>query len=198
MAQKIEEIRNTKSKKLLNKRLHGDNKGNGKLPEKWKNLIDAPFKISAKCCNFLKKNPVKKFEKKSGLKAVVGLIVDDSFLRKTSYLKNGCNNFKSNRPTSSPLSFWNAKDIWSYIKINKLAYAKIYDKGIDNTGCIFCMFGEHLEKGISKFQILKLIHPALYKYSMFQLGCRKVLKYIGIDVDYAQGELFNYLTRSKT
>ena len=34
IAQKIHEIRTTKSDKLRHKRLYGDNKGNGKIPEK--------------------------------------------------------------------------------------------------------------------------------------------------------------------
>lgn len=41
VAQKIHEIRTTKSEKLYNKRMYGDAKGNGKISEKWKFLIDS-------------------------------------------------------------------------------------------------------------------------------------------------------------
>lgn len=64
-AQKIREVRTTKSEKLKNKRLYGDEYGNGKLSEKWKFLINAPFKISDRCCYIMKKEPVKKYEKKN-------------------------------------------------------------------------------------------------------------------------------------
>ena len=37
-----------------------------RLAEKWKYLIDAPFKISNRCCDVLKKNPIKDYEKISG------------------------------------------------------------------------------------------------------------------------------------
>lgn len=52
VAQQVYEIRNTNSEKLLHKRLYGaDNKyKSGRLPFKWRFLIDAPFKISHKCC----------------------------------------------------------------------------------------------------------------------------------------------------
>ena len=55
VASKINDIRNTGSEKLKNKRLYGDEKGNGKVSEKWKFLIDAPFECSGKCCNVMKK-----------------------------------------------------------------------------------------------------------------------------------------------
>lgn len=57
VSQMIQEVRTTKSEKLREKRLHGDAKGIGKIPEKWKHLIDSDIPISHKCCDELKKNP---------------------------------------------------------------------------------------------------------------------------------------------
>jgi 3'-phosphoadenosine 5'-phosphosulfate sulfotransferase (PAPS reductase)/FAD synthetase len=105
-AQKIHEIQTTKSEKLREKRIHGDDKSNGKLPSKWLYLLDAPFKISDRCCYALKKNPVKKYEKESGKKPIVGTMASDSRLRGTNYLKNGCNAFETKRPMSAPIAFW--------------------------------------------------------------------------------------------
>lgn len=67
--------------------------------------------------------------------------------------------------------------------------------GCDRTGCIFCMFGCHLEKEPNRFQRLKVTHPKQYEYCIgggemvdgkWQpnkegLGCGKVLDYIGVD-----------------
>ncbi len=36
--------------------------------------------------------------------------------------------------------------------------------GCDRTGCIFCGYGCHLDKGISRFQRLKETHEKLYNY----------------------------------
>ncbi|HZJ98926.1 MAG TPA: phosphoadenosine phosphosulfate reductase family protein [Tissierellaceae bacterium] len=179
-AQKISEIKHTKSDKLRNKRLYGDDKGNGKLPEKWKPLVQAPFEISHKCCYKMKKEPVKMYEIESGRKPIVGTMAGDSRLRKTSYLQHGCNTFDSNRPMSTPIAFWLEQDIWDYIKAKNLVYSKIYDMGYKNTGCMFCMFGVHLEKQPNKFQLMQDTHPKQYDYCINKLGCGKVLDYINV------------------
>ena len=53
------------------KRLNGellDKNGNKSIYncEKWKFLLEAPFLISNKCCNVMKKKPAKKYEKETG------------------------------------------------------------------------------------------------------------------------------------
>lgn len=69
--------------------------------------------------------------------------------------------------------------------------------GCDRTGCIFCMFGCHLEKEPNRFQRLKQTHPRQYEYcigggemvdgkwqpSKEGLGLGKVLDYIGVKYD---------------
>ena len=190
-SQKIYDIRNTKSEKTRNRRLYGDDKGNmGKLSNRWRFLINAPFLISSKCCDVLKKRPSKLYEKETGNKPYLGLMASDSRGRRNVYLQSGCNNFNSNRPVSNPLMVWLEKDIWEYIKKYNIPYSGIYDMGrYRGTGCMFCMFGLHLEKGPNKFQLMEKTHPKLYKYCMKNLGCRKVLDYIGVSTK-EEGILF--------
>jgi 3'-phosphoadenosine 5'-phosphosulfate sulfotransferase (PAPS reductase)/FAD synthetase len=71
---------------------------------------------------------------------------------------------------------------------------KLKTTGCDRTGCIFCMFGCHLEKEPNRFQRLKETHPRQYEYcinggemvdgkwqpSKEGLGLGKVLDYIGV------------------
>lgn len=175
VSQKIEEIRNTKSEKLKNKRLYGDEKGNGKLPLTWQCLIDAPFKISGKCCNIMKKEPSKRYEKETGLNPIVGTMASESRLRESTWLEHGCNMFDSNRPKSTPLSFWTDADIWEYIKTNNIEYSKIYDMGETRTGCMFCLFGCQFDR--SKFDRMKINHPKQYK-ACENLGVIDVLHYL--------------------
>jgi 3'-phosphoadenosine 5'-phosphosulfate sulfotransferase (PAPS reductase)/FAD synthetase len=66
--------------------------------------------------------------------------------------------------------------------------------GCDRTGCIFCMFGCHLEQSPNRFERLKETHPRQYDYCInggeeangnWQpnkkgLGLGKVLDYIGV------------------
>lgn len=177
-SQKIKEVRSTKSEKLENKRINGDDKGNGKISEKWQFLINAPFKISDRCCHVMKKDPVKRYEKETGKGAIVGTMASDSRLREGSYLQHGCNSFEG-RPMSTPMAFWLESNVWDYIKKYNLPYSKIYDMGYTRTGCMFCMFGLHMDES-NRFDMMKKTHPQIYNYCMDKLGLRDVIRYCGI------------------
>ncbi len=176
-AQKISEIRSTKSEKLLYKRLHGGENGAGKLPAKWQFLIDAPFKISHKCCDILKKNPVKKYEKETGRAPYIGTMIEESRLRLQSHARHGCNAFGLSRPQSRPLMPWTREDILFYLYENNLPVSEIYKKGYDRTGCMFCGFGAHTTKD-KRFDLMAKTHPKQYRYCMENLGLGGVLEYI--------------------
>ena len=64
-AAKIRKLRHGNlSERYRNYLLNGDERGKlGKLAEKWKFLLDAPFDTSEKCCDVMKKKPFKKFHK---------------------------------------------------------------------------------------------------------------------------------------
>jgi len=62
--------------------------------------------------------------------------------------------------------------------------------GEKRTGCIFCMFGVHLEKEPNRFQRMAKTHPKLYNYCMNKLGLKEVLKYIGVEYEQQQKKLF--------
>ena len=163
------------------KRMYGYVKGNGKLSDKWKFLIHAPFNISDKCCDALKKRPIQIYERETGRKGYLGTRIEESRLRATHYLLNGgCNAYQYKRPVSAPLSLWTDQNVLDYIQMNGLPYASIYDKGEIRTGCMFCMFGIAREKGCNKFQRMKIYHPKQYEYCMNDLGLDEVLTYIGI------------------
>ena len=62
---------------------------------------------------------------------------------------------------------------------------KLTTTGVDRTGCMFCIFGVHLEKEPNRFQRMKETHSKLYEYCMKDwdeggLGLAKVLDYIGV------------------
>ena len=161
---------------------------------KWKFLLDVPFKISNKCCDVMKKRPIKEYIKNSGKFGILGMIAEESLLRKQLYIKNGCNGFNSKNPTSNPLMFWTEQDILKYIYKNNLKIAKVYGNviqkdlfgnlyelsGVKRTGCMFCMFGVHLEKSPNRFEIMKNSHPTLYNYCMNRLGLKNVLDFIKV------------------
>lgn len=177
---------------MKQRRLYGDSKGRFKLPKKYHYLINAPFEISDKCCDVMKKAPVKKYEKQTGKKAIIGTMAEESNLRKQSYLKHGCNAFESKRPISTPLGFWTQQDILEYIYINKLPISSIYGDvvlengvykatGVERSGCIYCLYGIQNEGSPNRIQKLKETHPVQYKYCLNRLGLKEVLEYMNID-----------------
>lgn len=193
---------------------------------KWSFLVDADFLVSAKCCDIMKKKPIKKYCKETGRKAIIGTLACESPNREQAWRVNGCNAFDAATPTSQPLSFWTEQDILHYIKKYNVPYCSVYGDiqvkphgdalpgqidlvdflgdyepedilettGCNRTGCIFCMFGCHLEKEPNRFQRLKETHPRQYEYCInggemvdgkWQpnkqgLGLGHVLDYIGV------------------
>lgn len=166
----------------------------------WKWLKDSTIPVSHKCCDIMKKKPLKKFEKITGLKPIVATMTCEGYCRKTAWLRNGCNAFDSARPTSAPMSFWLEQDVLQYLHDYNVPYASVYGKivkdengnytttGCKRTGCVFCGFGAHLEKEPNRFQRLKQTHPKLWEYCMRDwdrggLGMREPLEFIGVKVE---------------
>lgn len=168
--------------------------------QKWKFVLDAPFKVSNKCCDVMKKNPAKYFTKDTGLRPIIGTMAYESSNRKAQWLKNGCNSFDIKNPSSKPISFWLEQDVLEYVVKNELPYPSVYgdilqDKngkyyvtGIDRTGCVFCGYGCHLQKEPNRFQQLKQTHPKLWNYCMKPidqggLGMKEVLEFINVKIE---------------
>jgi len=175
------------SEKHRNKTLYGDERGSfGKLPEKWRYMIDSPFKISERCCHVLKIAPVLKFYKETKRASYVGTMACDSNKRMKEYMENGCYQSHLPIPRCTPLAFWRSEDILDYIKEFNVPYCSVYDTGVNHTGCIFCCFGIHLENRPNRFDLMKFTHPKLYKYCMETLKIKDVLKFIGIPEEDTQ------------
>ena len=192
--------KNLRTRKLFMSKFTLDNDGNPTntpnryhiLADKWKYLIDAPFKISNKCCDILKKQPLHEYEKNSKKRPIVGTMAYESSLREKSYLQSGCNIFTKGNEKCNPLGFWTEQDILEYIVTHKLQYASVYGDiikdennkwvttGEKRTGCIFCMYGIQFEKDNNRFQRLELSHPQLHDYCMNKLGFKQVCEYMNI------------------
>lgn len=159
--------------------------------EKWLPLCqDTLFTISGKCCSVMKKSPIRSYQRQTHLVPYVGTLAEESKLREQAWYKHGCNAFDSKKPISQPLSFWTEQDILQFIKDNGIEIASVYGNivtvdqfgfeyesllvpcgklkctGCHRTGCIFCGFGAHLEKGETRFQRLAKTHPKQYEYCM--------------------------------
>lgn len=184
--------RHTSDPKWKAYRLNGDAKGRFKISKKWQYLVDAPFEISHKCCDVLKKAPAYAYEKETGKHPIIATLAAESMLRTSNWLQYGCNAFDAKRPNSRPLSVWTEQDILQYIQRYNVPIASIYGSietlddgtlhltGEQRTGCAFCAFGVHLDKEPNKFQRMHQTHPNLWNFCINELGEGKVLDYINV------------------
>ena len=158
---------------------------------KWRFLLEAPFPISDRCCEVMKKRPFHKYVKETGNMPILGTMACESKRREGAYLKTGCNAFEKNPPSSQPMSFWTEQDVLQYLRMTGIPYAPIYGDiverngklvttGAHRTGCMFCMFGLHLEKEPNRFQRMAQTHPKQYEFCVSKLGCGRVLDFIGV------------------
>lgn len=207
---------------LRMKRLRGEAVRNDGQPsayncEKWEFLLHAPFNISAKCCAIMKKSPLKLYAHKTGQQATTATMAEESRLRMTNWLNTGCNAFDGKQPMGKPMSFWTEQDVLRFIADREIPIASVYGDivasdgendytetlidcklhctGCQRTGCMFCAFGAHLEKGENRFERMKHTHPKHYEFCIGGgewdadglwkpnekgLGYGRVLDYIGV------------------
>lgn len=148
---------------------------------KYKPITQMDFNVSNKCCDIMKKEPLHRMKSKQPFTAQ---LANESKTRESIWIAHGCNNFDSDHPISNPMSFWTEQDVLQYIKQNNIEICSVYGDiipvwgqlplcdgdcklcttGCDRTGCVFCGYGAHLEKGEGRFQRLKRTHPKLYDY----------------------------------
>lgn len=155
--------------------------------EKWLPMAtELPVGITHLCCKQMKKIPLKKYRN-----CFVATLAEESILRENAWIAHGCNAFDAKNPKSQPMSFWTEQDVLSYIVKNNIEIASVYGEivssGADGneypaidvagnvqcnlkcskcsrTGCIFCGFGFHLDKGQTRFQRISRTHPRQYEY----------------------------------
>jgi 3'-phosphoadenosine 5'-phosphosulfate sulfotransferase (PAPS reductase)/FAD synthetase len=151
-----------------------------KLPAKWRRLIGADWQATELCCDYLKKEPLDTYAKQTGRKRIQGTMAAEGGLRAKQHQ---CNTYDARQPVSAPMLFWTEQDVWDYIRGRDLRYASIYDKGEDRTGCMFCMFGVHLEEGENRFQRMARTHPKQWNYCINKLGMGDVLADLGVDYE---------------
>lgn len=160
--------------------------------EKYKFLLKVPFRISDKCCTYMKKIPAIEYQQRTGRKPILGLMAGESRKRKDEWMKTGCNAFEKKIPQSQPIAFWTEQDVLHYIKKYGLkiadAYGEVISKESANgqigiwdilnnydlceltlskekrTGCCFCGFGITQDK--QRFVRLSEHEPKLCDYVM--------------------------------
>jgi 3'-phosphoadenosine 5'-phosphosulfate sulfotransferase (PAPS reductase)/FAD synthetase len=157
----------------------GTKSNNFLLAQRWRFLIDAPFKVSNKCCDAMKKQPLYDYEDETGYHSFVGEMASDGSQRKNSYLETGCNSYSTGK--SKPIGFWTEQDVLcslkSRIDSGELQISKAYGDivedesgylsttGESRTGCMFCMFGLWEEdRNDNRFTRMKAQFPKMWMH----------------------------------
>jgi len=127
-------------------------------------------RISAKCCDYLKKKPMLGWQKRSGKKvAIMGVRAEESQVRRVVWVRKGCIYETKNQVVVHPIIFFTEKDIWGYINRFKIKLADIYYNGIRRNGCYCCGFGCHITDE-NNFVKLGKLNPKLWKHVMNDWG----------------------------
>ncbi len=151
-----------------------------RFPDKWKFLLNAPFPISNKCCDVMKRLPFWAYERQSGEHSMLGLRATESRQRQARYMQHQCNMYTARHPTSSPLAMWTDTDIARYIQEHGIPLPALYAMGWERTGCMYCLFSIQHDGEPNRIQRMRHTHPAQYAYAMQTLGYADVLSYLGI------------------
>lgn len=227
VAMKLSRYTRTKYEWVKERRLHGyiGTKGQhvyeGIIPLKYQEFIYAPFEFTEKCCDKVKKAPLKKWEKANNKKPITGELAEESRDRKKNYLKHGCIMVDKKRIKCTPLGFWTNQDILRCVYENNIEIPKIYGEvvqaedgtfsvtGEPRTGCTICAFGQiRDEERFDRLKEKKLglynemmrggewIRKGLYRWVKFRPGSMPIwsnLYWVPNDKGYGYRFVLNYM-----
>lgn len=160
------------------------------------------FKVSSKCCYYLKEKPCDDWGKEHNSVPFLGLMASEGGRRAKSLRMNGCNYFGKSTIRSAPFAIFSRQDILQlaldlnvpvpeiYGTIERKEDGTLYTTKAQRTGCSMCGFGLHLEKRPHRFDQLKERNLKEWQYWMYdcctdeetgeKYGWARVLDYIGV------------------
>lgn len=186
-----------------------------KLPKKWLELFGgyenenegvdykiAPFKVSNKCCLYMKEQPRDRWAKEHNSAPFLGLMASEGGQREESLVEHGCNYFGKTVIRSAPFAPFLRQDLLQlaldldvpvpeiYGTIRRKADGTLYTTAAQRTGCSMCGFGIHLEKRPHRFDQLRERNLKEWEFYMYRcctdpqtgerFGWGRVLDYIGV------------------
>lgn len=155
---------------------HNNFKSQFKLAKRWMPLIYAPFNVTHRCCEILKKKPMKEIEKSLGdYSPMIGEIAEEGLQREYAYLQTGCNNFVNGKGKSKPMGSMTSQGILENMYRLQVPVSKCYGyieyvdnkykySGEQRTGCVLCGFG--LQFDTDRFVTRYESEPAKVKFAL--------------------------------
>lgn len=194
-----------------------------KMPQKWLELFGGyeneregthygkpDFKVSAKCCYYLKERPCDIWAKEHNSVPFLGLMASEGGRREKSLKLHGCTYFGASTIRCAPFAIFNRQDILQLALDLRVPVPDIYGEivrdpdgmlrttGAQRTGCSMCGFGIHMEKRPHRFDRLRERKPKEWDFWMNRIctdpdtgeayGWGRVLDYIGVGWRDVPGE----------
>ena len=159
------------------------------------------FKVSSRCCYYLKEKPCDDWAKEHNSVPFLGLMASEGGQRADALEENGCNYFGKTTARSCPFAFYYHSDVVHlavdlgvhipdiYGEVKQNADGEYYTTGEQRTGCSMCGFGIQLEDRPHRFDRLYERNPKEWEFWMTrcckhedgtEYGWGEVLDYIGI------------------
>jgi hypothetical protein len=177
-----------------------------RLPQKWLDLFGgpenerygtnyktAPFKVSQKCCYYLKEKPCDDWSRKHKSYPYLGMMASEGGQREQALIEHGCNYYGKTVIRSCPFAIFTRQDLLRlavdlkvpvpeiYGKIAEKPDGTLYTTRAQRTGCSMCGFGIHIEKRPHRFDRLREDNPKEWAYWMYDVGWGEVLDWIGVE-----------------
>lgn len=161
-----------------------------------KKYMDIDVPISDVCCDLLKEQPLRDYEKSTGLRPIIAIMAEESSRRTLAWLTKGCNILDKGNERSKPMSFWTEQDVLQYIVENRVPLAEAYGdvwctgllekrywtSGEKRTGCMFCAI-PLAHGGTDRIRYVKEHHPKLYDTFINKLGLGAMFKKLGLSYE---------------
>lgn len=152
----------------------------------------APFKVSEKCCYYLKEKPCDIWAKQHNSVPYLGLMASEGGRREKALMMHGCNYFGESTIRSAPFAIFDRQDVLRLALELDVPVPEIYGRIVrepsgtlrttkaQRTGCSMCGFGIHLDKRPHTFDLLYDRNPQEWDFWMHKVGWGEVLDYIGV------------------
>lgn len=170
----------------------------------------APFKVSDRCCYYLKERPNEIWAKEHNSVPYVGLMASEGGRRQKALMMNLCNYWGKSTTRSAPFAIFSRQDLLQlaldlnvpvpaeYGEIVRDPDGTLRTTLAQRTGCEMCGFGIQLERRPHRFDRLRDANPKAWDFWMHHVmqdetgqwyGWGRVLDYIGVSWDSAPGEI---------
>jgi len=167
----------------------------------------APFKVSDRCCYYLKEKPCDNWAKGHNSVPYLGLMASEGGRREKALMMHGCNYFGESTIRSAPFAIFDRQDVLRLAVDLDVPVPEIYGRIVrepsgllrttkaQRTGCSMCGFGIHLDKRPHTFDLLYDRNPKEWDFWMNTVGWGDVLDYIGVEwrQDGRQQTLFDFV-----